>query len=76
MTMFVDFQFLRVIFLAMIRSMETILLDVLFRLMLDLSPSRQSGGDSETWQHKRRERLSAMSRQNCLIGVQSLMGHI
>lgn len=53
---------MRIVFLAMIRAMESILLDVLFRLMLDTSPSKQP---------KIRDRLSVMSCQNCLIGVQS-----
>ena len=66
-----DFQFMRIVFLAMVRAMESILLDVLLRLMLDTSPSKQSEGESGMWQPRRRERLSVMSRQNCLIGVQS-----
>ena len=57
--------------MTMIRAMESILLDVFFRLMLDMSPSKQSGRDRGMWQPKRRERLSLMARQNCLISVQS-----
>lgn len=56
---FLDFQFRRIVFLVMIRAVESILRDV-FRLMLDMSPSKQSGTDSGIWQPKRRERLSVM----------------
>ena len=69
--LFLVFQFMRIIFLPMVWAIESILLDVLFRLMYDVSPSRQSVGDSGIWQPKREERLSVMSLQNCSIGVQS-----
>lgn len=50
-----DFQFMRIVFLAMVSAMESILLDVLIMLMLDMSPSKQSVGDSGMWQPKRIE---------------------
>ena len=69
--LFLDFQFMRIVFLAMVKAMESILLDVLFRFMLEMSPTEQSEGDDGMWQPKKKERLSLISRQNCLIGVQS-----
>ena len=63
--LFIVFQFMRIVFLAMVRAIESILLDVLFRLMFGVSPSRQGVGDSGMWKPKREKRLSVMSRQNC-----------
>ena len=41
---FLVFQFMMIVFLAMVSAIESILLDVLFRLMFDVSPSRQCWG--------------------------------
>lgn len=65
------FQFMRIVFLAMVRATESILFDLLLGFMLDRSPNRQRGGDSGMWQSRRWERESVMSCQKCLTGVQS-----
>lgn len=44
---------MRIFFLKMVRAMGSILLDEMLRLMLDVSPSKQSVGDSGMWQLKR-----------------------
>ena len=60
-----------IVFLAIVRATESILFDVLFRLVLDMSPNTQSEADRGMWQPRIRERLSAITHQNFLIGVQS-----
>ena len=50
---FLEFQFMMIVFLVMIRATEIILLAVLFKFMFDMSPSKQSAWKSGMWQPRR-----------------------
>ncbi len=41
---FLDFQFMRMVFLVMVRAMGSILRTVMLMLMFDMSPNKQSMG--------------------------------
>ncbi len=68
---FLDFQFIRMVFLAMVGAMGSILQTVMLMLMFDMSPNKQSAGDGGMWQLRRMERKSVMLFQNCFTGVQT-----
>ena len=55
-----DFQFMRIVFFAMIMAMDRILLDVMLMFTLEMSPSKQRDGGRGMWQSGKRERLSVM----------------
>ena len=68
---FINFQFMRIVFLAMVRATRRILLFVWSRLIVDRSPSRQSEGDNGMWLPRKWDSVSVISFQNLLIGAQS-----
>ena len=74
--LFLGYQFMTVFFLVMGRAIENILFDVLFRVVLDMSPNKQSEGGSGMWQPKMGARLPVISCQSILIGVQSHVARI
>lgn len=58
LTVWLDFQRMRIVFLVMIGAMESILLELLFRLMFDESPNKQSGGDCGNEEAQEREEVA------------------
>ena len=62
---FLDFQFMRIVFLAIVRAMRSNLLFDVDRLVVDVSPSRQSVGDKGMWQPRKAESDFVTSNQNC-----------
>ena len=65
-----DFQFMRIVFSVIVRATRSNLLFVLFRLIVDMSPSKQSEGDNGMWQPMKRDSDSVISFQKCLMGAQ------
>ncbi len=45
-TVVLDFQFMRIVFLAIVRATRSNLLSVLFELIMDMSPNIQREGDN------------------------------
>ena len=68
-----DFQFMRIVFLAIVRATRRRLLFVLSIVSDDKSPRRQSEGDKGMRQPMRCDNDSVTSFQKCLIGVQCQM---
>ena len=67
---FLDFQFMRIVFLAIVRATRSNLLFVMFRLIVDMSSRKQSEGDYGMWQPRKRDSDSVISFQKCLMGTQ------
>jgi len=51
--LFLDFQFMNIVFLAIVRAMRSILQFVLPRFIDEMSPSKQSDGDNRTRQPRK-----------------------
>lgn len=63
--LFLDFQFMRMVFLAIVSAIRINLLLGPIRFIVDVSPSRQRDGDSGMWQPKRCDSDFVTSCQNC-----------
>ena len=68
--LFLDFQFMRIVFLAIVREVRSTILFNLFKFVVDVSPSKQSGGDKGIWHPKKTESDLVTFFQNCWTGVQ------
>ena len=68
---FLDFQFMRIVFLAMVRATRISLLFVWSRLIVERSPSRQSEGDNGMGQPRKWDSNLVTSFQNLLMDAQS-----
>ena len=55
---FLDFQFKRIVFLAMVRATRRSLFVLVWKLSEDTSPSKQSEGDKGMWHSRKRDRDS------------------
>lgn len=64
------FQFMRIVFLAMVRAMRSNLEFIVLSVIIVRSPSKQREGDSGMRQPTIVDRDCVTSSQKCLIGVQ------
>ena len=67
---FLDFQFMRIVFLAIVRDVRSSLWLVLSIVSVVVSPKRQSDGDRGMRQSIKSDRDPMTSFQKSLIGVQ------
>lgn len=67
---FLEFQFMRIVFLAIVRAVRRCLWFVLSIVDDDKSPRRHSEGDTGMQQSKKCDSDSVTFSQKCLMGVQ------
>jgi len=68
--LFLVFQFMRIVFVAMVRVMRSILECIVLSVIIVRSTSKQREGDSGMWQPTIVDSDCVTSSQKCLIGVQ------